>query len=86
GDVPVTVRVRQGVFRVRYLGLGLGVLGIPFLIFGIYGYSFERRRWSNSTEGYSGAPKSPLLLLIGGLALIFGGIIALIKAAGESDD
>ena len=29
------------------------VLGIPFLILGIYSYSFERRRWSNSTDGTS---------------------------------
>lgn len=85
-DVPMTVRVRQGVFRWRYLGLALGVLGIPFLIFGIWGYSFEKRRWSNSNAGTM--PKTPTYIMIAGIGMLLGGIVLIIKAILEasSDD
>jgi hypothetical protein len=86
GDVPMTVRVRQGVFRGRYLGIALGVLGIPFLILGIYSYSFERKRWSNSSQGTSGAPKTPLTILVGGIVLLLTGIVVLLKAFGSNND
>ncbi len=86
GDVPMTVRVRQGVFRARYLGLALGVLGIPFLVLGIYTYTFERRRWTNSSQGPSGAPKTALTILLGGIVLLLGGIVVLLKAFGSSSD
>ncbi len=84
GEVPLTVRVRQGVFRGRHLLYALGVLGIPFFILGIISYSTERRRWSNSTEGTSGMPKTPLVILIGGIALLFTGIVVILKALAES--
>ncbi len=84
GDVPLTVRVRQGVFRGNYLGWAMLVLGIPFLILGIYSYSFERRRWANSTEGTSAMPKTPLTLLVGAIVLLLTGIVMLFKAMGES--
>lgn len=83
-DVPMTVRVRQGVFRGRYLGMAMFFLGIPFLMFGIWGYSFERRRWSNSSEGASGAPKSPMFVLVAGIVMVLGGIVFIIKAIAES--
>jgi hypothetical protein len=83
GEVPMTVQIRQGVFRWRYLWLALGVLGIPFLIFGLYSYFFENRRWSNATVP-SGAPKTPVMLVIGGVALIAVLIINIIKAILES--
>lgn len=87
-EVPLTVRVRQGVFRARYLGLSLGVLGVPFLLFGVYSWSFERRRWSNSSDGPSGAPKTPLTLVVGGIVLLLTGIVVILKAILEasSDD
>ncbi|HEY5948985.1 MAG TPA: DUF4178 domain-containing protein, partial [Kofleriaceae bacterium] len=84
GEVPLTVRVRQGVFRARYLGWAMVVLGIPFLLLGVYTYSFERRRWSNSTQGASSMPKTPLVIVIGGVALLLAGIVAIIKAIAES--
>ena len=81
--MPITIQVRQGVFRGRYLALALLVLGIPFLFFGIYTYSFERRRWSNSTEGTSGMSKTPLTLIVFGIAAVLGALIGIIKAFGQ---
>lgn len=87
-EVPVTVRVRQGVFRLRYLGLSLGVLGVPFLLFGVYSWSFERRRYANSSDGPSAAPKTPLTWIVAGIVLVLGGIVVILKAIVEasSDD
>ena len=83
-DVPLNVRVRQGVFRGKYLGWALFVLGIPFLIFGVYTYSFERRRWTNSTDGPSGAPKTALTILIVAAVVLLSGLVAILKALAES--
>lgn len=83
-EVPLNVRVRQGVFRGKYLGWALVALGIPFLLFGIYTYSFERRRWSNSAEGASGAPKTALTILIATIVVLLSGIVVIIKAIVES--
>ena len=85
-DVPMTVRVRQGVFRWRYLGLALGVLGIPFFIFGLWSYSFEKRRWENSNAGTM--PKTATYIVLAGLGMLLGGIVLIIKAILEasSDD
>ena len=81
--LDVQTEVRQGVFRMRYLWLAFGVLGVPFLICGIYSYSFEKRRWSNSTTGTSG-PKTPLALLIAILAAVLSALVLIIKAIAES--
>ena len=83
-DVPLNVRVRQGVFRGKYLGWALVALGIPFLFFGIYSYSFERRRWTNSSDGPSGAPKTALTIVIAGIVVLLGGIVLILKAFAES--
>ena len=83
-DTPVNVRIRQGVFRGKNLGWALIVLGVPFLIFGIYTYSFERRRWSNSTEGTSGAPHNALTFMIAGVVVVLSGIVLILKAFAES--
>ena len=77
------VRVRQGVFRGRYLAMALGVLGIPFLIFGVWGYSHEKKRWENSTEGSGGMPKSPLMLLVTGIVAILSGIVAVLRSGND---
>ncbi|HEY5924650.1 MAG TPA: DUF4178 domain-containing protein, partial [Kofleriaceae bacterium] len=84
GEVPLTIRVRQGVFRGIYLGYAIGLLGLPFLILGIASYSTERRRWSNSTQGTSGMPKTPLVIVIGGIVLLLTGIVVILKAIAES--
>jgi hypothetical protein len=83
-DVPMNVRIRQGVFRGKNLGWALVVLGIPFLIFGIYTYSFERRRWNNSTVGASGAPHNLLTVMIAGVVVVLTGIVLILKAFGNS--
>ncbi len=85
-DTSMSVRVRQGVFRGRYLGLALLVLGIPFLIFGVYTYTFERRRWTNSDEGPSGAPKTALTFMVGGIVILLTGILVILKALASSND
>jgi hypothetical protein len=84
GEVPLTVRVRQGVFRGKYLWWSIFVLGIPFFILGVVSYSHERRRWSNSTEGTSAMPKTPLVIVIGGIVLLLTGIVVILKALAES--
>lgn len=86
GEVPLTVRVRQGVFRGVYLGWACLVLGVPFLLIGIYSYSFEKRRWSNSTAGSAGPPKTPLTLIAGALVLVLTGIVVILKAIVESSN
>lgn len=83
-DAPLNVRVRQGVFRGKYLGWAILMLGVPFLFFGIYTYAFERRRWSNSTEGASGAPKNALTIVIAAVVIVLSGIVVIFKAIGES--
>ncbi|HUS31639.1 MAG TPA: DUF4178 domain-containing protein [Kofleriaceae bacterium] len=87
GDVPLFIRVRQGVFRFRYWALGMGVLSIPLFIFGLISYSHEKRRWSNSTEE-SGPPKTPLVLLVMGIFGIFWLLWALLRvfASSNNDD
>jgi hypothetical protein len=83
-EIPMTVRVRQGVFRGKWLGWAAFVLGIPFLIAGTKTYTFERKRWSNSSQGTSGAPKSGLTMMVGGIVVVLGGLIALIRAFAEA--
>jgi len=83
-DAPLAVRVRQGVFRGGILGWALLVLGIPFLIFGIYTYTFERRRWTNSSEGPSGAPKTALTIVVAAVVVVLSGIVLILKAFAES--
>jgi hypothetical protein len=87
-EVPLTVRVRQGVFRGKYLWWSIFVLGIPFFILGIFSYSHERRRWSNSTQGTSSMPKTPLVIVVGSVVLLLTGIVVILKAiaSSSSDD
>jgi hypothetical protein len=67
-----------------HFGYALIALGIPFLILGIFSYSHERRRWSNSTEGTSSMPKTPLVIVIGAIVLLLTGIVVILKAILES--
>lgn len=53
-DRLVRVEVRQDVFRVSHVLLGLGAIGLPGLLFGIWQWSFERRRWRNSDQNDDG--------------------------------
>jgi hypothetical protein len=66
------VTVRQDVFRWRYLGFAMLILGFPLGILGLMSWSHERRRWENSTEG--AAPKTPFAILV----LVFGSVFTLI--------
>jgi hypothetical protein len=43
GEVGLTVRVRQGVFRFVHFGYALLALGLPFLILGIYSSARKAR-------------------------------------------
>jgi len=55
GDVHLSVVVRQGVFVGTWFWLGLGVLGVPFLLVGWHAARFRARRWQNATVPRSGA-------------------------------
>ncbi|HEX3759340.1 MAG TPA: DUF4178 domain-containing protein [Kofleriaceae bacterium] len=48
GDARLRVVVRQGVFRWTWFWIGLGVLGVPFLLVGLHAMRFNARRWQNS--------------------------------------
>jgi len=86
GTENLEVIVRQGIFRARYFALALVVLGIVYLIFGLHAWSFERRRWDQSSFGKAGAPKSPFSFLIIAIAGLFTVIWALVSAIGSSSD
>ena len=49
-DRLVRVEVRQDVFRTSHLVIALGAIGVPGLLFGLWQWSFERRRWKNSGD------------------------------------
>jgi hypothetical protein len=46
--VDLSVTVRQDVFRFRYFGLALLILGIPFGLLFLHHRSFEKKRWENA--------------------------------------
>jgi len=86
GDQVLEVTVKQGIFRWRYFWLAVLVLGLPYFIFGLHEWSFEKHRWDNSSAGRSGAPKTFASLVL----TIFGGVFiviwAIISSMGSSDD
>jgi hypothetical protein len=47
-DRMLRIEIRQDVFRTGHFLLALGVVGVPGLLFGLWQWSFERRRWKNS--------------------------------------
>jgi hypothetical protein len=82
GALPMTVTLKQGVFRGRYLALAMLALGIPLLLVGLVSWSHEKKRWENSTSGK--APIRPITILVMTFAGVFYAIGAIIKAAAES--
>lgn len=88
GTESLEVTVRQGVFRVRYYILALGVMLLLYSIFGFHAWSFERNRWEQSSFGKAGAPKSPFAFLLIAIGGVFAVIWALLSAFGgsKSDD
>jgi hypothetical protein len=63
GDIAGHFSVRQGVFRGAYFALALGMLGIPWLLFAIHAFGFERKRWDQSTYGTAAMPKHGLAIV-----------------------
>jgi hypothetical protein len=55
GDVRLRAAVHQGVFRGLWFWLGIGVLGIPFVLIGWHAARFRARRWQNSSLPRPGA-------------------------------
>jgi hypothetical protein len=56
-SVDLSITVRQDVFRFRYFGIALLVLGIPFGLLWLHAHSFNKKRWENaqpvrSSEAY----------------------------------
>lgn len=47
-SVDLSVVVRQDVFRFRYFGIALLILGIPFGLLFLHHKSFEKKRWENA--------------------------------------
>jgi hypothetical protein len=82
GSLPMTVTVKQGVFRGKYLGLAMLALGIPLLLVGLVSWSHEKKRWENATSGK--APITPVSILVLAIVGIFLAIGAIIKSAAES--
>ncbi|MBA3499982.1 MAG: DUF4178 domain-containing protein, partial [Deltaproteobacteria bacterium] len=55
--VDLSITVRQDVFRLRYFGIALLILGIPFGLLWLHAHSFNKKRWENaqpvrSSEAY----------------------------------
>jgi hypothetical protein len=59
--VPLSITVRQDVFRGRYWLLAALFLGLPFGIVAIHAYNFKKKRWENSqlTRSVQGARNEP---------------------------
>jgi hypothetical protein len=88
GTENLEITVKQGVFRGRYYLLALGTMFTLYLIFGLHAWSFERRRWDQSSFGKEGAPKTPfsfLLVAIGGLFTVLWALISAIGSSSNDD-
>ncbi len=46
--LSVTVRIKQGIFRLRYWWIALLILSIVPLLVGLHNFGFEKRRWADS--------------------------------------
>ena len=47
-SVDLSITVRQDVFRFRYFGIALLILGIPFGLLWYHSHSFNKKRWENA--------------------------------------
>ncbi len=83
GLMPINVTLQQGVFRGKWLGWALLILGIPLLVVGLTSYFHEKKRWENSTAGK--APFTPVAILVVAIVGVFIGIGAILKALMNSN-
>ena len=86
GLMPIHVTLKQGVFRGKWLGWAMLILGIPLLIVGLTSYFHEKKRWENSTAGK--APFTPVALIVLSVVGIFVVIAAIFRnlPSGGNDD
>ena len=88
GLMPINVTLKQGVFRGKWLGWAMLILGIPLLVVGLTSYFHEKKRWENSTAGK--APFTPVAILVVAVVGVFIALGAIIKAlmnsSSSSDD
>ena len=84
-NASVHVTVRQNVFRTRWLLWAFAILGVPALIVGLMSYSFEKRRWENSTTGSPPRTATALLvfMFIGLFVVIWKIITGLLEASSD---
>lgn len=88
GLMSVDVKVVQGVFRFKWLGWALFILGLPLLIVGLVSHFHEKKRWENANAGK--APVTPvavILVTVTGIFLVIGAIFkAMAESSSNSDD
>jgi hypothetical protein len=53
-DRLLRIEIRQDVFRTTHFLAALGAIALPGLLFGLWQWSFERRRWKNSDQSDDG--------------------------------
>jgi hypothetical protein len=82
GLMPVDVKVKQGVFRGRWLAWAMLVLGVPLFFVGLVSYFHEKKRWENSNAGK--APVTPVALMILAFVGVFIAIGYIIKSLAEA--
>ena len=88
GDVTATVEVVQDVFRGKYLAWAIFLLGIPCFGFALHAWSFERKRWDQSSYGKEGMPKNVTWFAVMAVVGLVLGVWFIIKAiaSASSDD
>ncbi len=82
GEIPVSIVIKQGVFRGRWLAWAMLILGLPLLLVGAVSYSHEKKRWENSNAGK--APITGVTILVMSIGGVFVAIVFLIKAMASS--
>ena len=82
GLMPIEVKVKQGVFRGRWLAWAMLVLAVPLFFVGLISYFHEKKRWDNSNVGK--APVTPVALMILAFVGVFIAIGFILKSLAES--